>query len=108
MTGTAAPKARYTEDDDPKRLVGGRCQHLRRAVELYERNQPASRHRALRQVIAERPDMEIAYGQLAMLQWEMGQPADAIATLARVDQRRLRQRGRSARGSAPTSRRAAT
>lgn len=80
VAGNAPVKARYTEADDPKRLVGV-DQQLRRAVELYERRQPSAAIAAFRQVIAERPAMELAYGQLAMLQWEVGQPADAIGTL---------------------------
>ncbi len=80
VTGNAPTKTRYTDQDDPKRLVGV-DQRLRRAIELYERKQPAAAVAAFREVIAERPTMEITYGQLAMLQWEMGQPAEAIATL---------------------------
>jgi choline-sulfatase len=80
VTGSAAPKARYTEEDDPKRLVNIDRQ-LREAIDLYERRQPTQAMAALRQVIAERPSMEVAYSQLAMIQWEVGQPAEAVATL---------------------------
>ena len=80
VTGSAPRKDRYTEEDDPKRLVGV-DQQLRRAIELYELKQPQAAIPIYRQVIAERPTMEVAYTQLAMLQWELGQPGDAIATL---------------------------
>ena len=80
VTGSAAPKARYTEEDDPKRLVDVDRQ-LREAVDLYERRQPAAAMDTLRKVIAERPTMEVAYSQLAMIQWETGEPAEAVATL---------------------------
>ncbi len=80
VTGSAPRKDRYTDEDDPKRLVGV-DQQLRRAIELYELKQPQAAIPLYRQVIAERPTMEVAYTQLAMLQWELGQPGDAIATL---------------------------
>jgi arylsulfatase A-like enzyme/Tfp pilus assembly protein PilF len=80
VTGSAPRKEHYTEEDDPKRLVGV-DQQLRRAIELYERKQPLAAIPVYRQIIGERPTMEVAYSQLAMLQWELGQPADAIATL---------------------------
>jgi arylsulfatase A-like enzyme/Tfp pilus assembly protein PilF len=80
VTGNAPRKERYTEDDDPKRLVGLDAR-LRRAIELYERKQPLSAVPLYRQIIAERPTMEVAYTQLAMLHWDLGQPAEAVATL---------------------------
>lgn len=80
VTGSAPAKARYTEEDDPKRLIA-LDQKLRRAIELYERKQPLAAIPIYREVIAERPSMEVAYTELAMLQWEVGQPAEAVATL---------------------------
>jgi len=80
VSGNAPRKARYTEDDDPKRLVK-LDQQLRLAIDLYERHRPQEAIAQYRQVIAARPTMEVTYAQLAMLQWELGQPADAIATL---------------------------
>ncbi len=80
VSGSAAPKARYTEDDDPKRLVG-LDQLMHRGVELYERKRPREAVEVYRKVIAARPGMEVAYTQLGMLQWELGEPAAAIATL---------------------------
>ncbi len=80
VSGSAAPKARYTEDDDPKRLVG-LDQLMHQGVELYERKRPREAMEVYAKVIAARPGMEVAYTQLAMLQWELGVPAQAIATL---------------------------
>jgi arylsulfatase A-like enzyme/Tfp pilus assembly protein PilF len=80
VTGSASPKAAYTEADDPKRLVGV-DQQLRRAIEFYEQGRPAEAIPIYRRLIAEQPMLEVAYEQLAMLQWDLGRPADAIATL---------------------------
>jgi arylsulfatase A-like enzyme/Tfp pilus assembly protein PilF len=80
VAGSAPAKAKYADADDPKRLVGV-DQQLRHAIELYEHQRPVEAIPIYRQVIAERPTMEVAYAQLAMLQWEMGQPGDAIDTL---------------------------
>jgi arylsulfatase A-like enzyme/Tfp pilus assembly protein PilF len=80
VSGSAPLKARYTDDDDPKRLVGV-DQQLRHAIELYEQRRFAEAILVYRQVIAERPAMEVAYEQLAMMQWDLGQPAEAIDTL---------------------------
>lgn len=80
ISGSAPRKARYTEEDDPKRLVA-LDQLMHRGVELYERKRPHEAMDVYKQVIAARPGMEVAYTQLAMLQWELGIPGDAIATL---------------------------
>lgn len=80
VSGSAAPKSRYTEDDDPKRLVS-LDQLMHQGVELYERKRPREAVEVYRRVIAARPGMEVACTQLAMLQWELGEPAAAISTL---------------------------
>ncbi len=80
VSGTAAPKERYTEDDDPKRLVAIDRQ-IHEAVELYERGEPRAAIAVYEQVVRSRPSMALAYEQLAMLQWEVGDPARAIVTL---------------------------
>jgi len=85
VSGSAGPKARYTQDDDPKRLVE-LDQALRRAVDLYERKRPADAIPIYQGVIARRPSMEVAYTQLAMLYWEIGDPRSAIETLQRARQ----------------------
>ena len=78
--GSATVKQRYTDADDPKRLVeieqmltqandalrGGRAQE---AADIY------------RAIIHKRPDTEDAYRKLALVYWGAGRSADAIATL---------------------------
>jgi arylsulfatase A-like enzyme/Tfp pilus assembly protein PilF len=85
VSGHAALKARYTEEDDPKRLIE-LDQILRRAVELYERRRPTEAIPLYQQVIARRPAMEVTYTQLAMLYWDLGDPQSAIGTLQRARQ----------------------
>jgi arylsulfatase A-like enzyme/Tfp pilus assembly protein PilF len=80
VTGSAAPKAKYTEDDDPKRLIGV-DQAIRRGIETYQQRGPRDAVPIFQQVIAGRPTLELAYLYLAMLQWELGEPSAAIATL---------------------------
>ena len=77
--GSTPLKAHYTEADDPKRLIG-LDQQIHRAVDLYEHGRLQDSVSVYRQVIAERP-MEVAYAQMAMVQWDLGEPADAVATL---------------------------
>jgi arylsulfatase A-like enzyme/Flp pilus assembly protein TadD len=79
VTGSAQLKARYVEADDPKRLIG-LDQQMHYAVDRYEHGRLRDAVGVYRQVIAERP-MEVAYAQLAMVQWDLGEPAEAIATL---------------------------
>jgi arylsulfatase A-like enzyme/Tfp pilus assembly protein PilF len=85
VSGSAQPRSRYTEEDDPKRLVE-LDQALRRAVDLYERKRPADAIPIYQQVIAKRPGMEVTYTQLAMLYWDLGDPHSAIETLQRARQ----------------------
>jgi len=80
VSGNAAPKTRYTEADDPKRLVGI-DQDIHRAVDLYQRGRPADAVPIYQKMLAAHPTMEIAYAHLSMLQWELGDPASAIVTL---------------------------
>jgi tetratricopeptide (TPR) repeat protein len=80
LSGSAPRKARYTEDDDPKRLMDVD----RMMLEGIERHRAGRRTEAMdlyRQVIARRPDMGLAYRRLAYMQWENGATTDAIATL---------------------------
>jgi tetratricopeptide (TPR) repeat protein len=80
VTGSASPKSKYTEDDDPKRLIGI-DQAIHRGIETYQRQGPREAVPIFQQVIASRPTMELAYLHLAMLQWELGEPSVAILTL---------------------------
>ena len=78
--GTAAVREKYTDDDDPKRLIELE-QTMHRASEAYQNGRPDDAIALYRSVIAKRSDTEDAYRQLALVYWREGRPADAIATL---------------------------
>jgi tetratricopeptide (TPR) repeat protein len=78
--GSATVKEKYTDADDPKRLV-----HIEQmlaqandALRAGHADQAAETYRA---VIQTRPDTEDAYRKLALVYWRAGRAADAIATL---------------------------
>jgi Tfp pilus assembly protein PilF len=83
VTGSASPKARYTEADDPKRLVE-LDQAIHRAVDLYQRGLARDAMPIYEEILAAHPRMEVAYAHLAMLQWDIGTPGAAVATLRRA------------------------
>lgn len=80
---TVRPPARYTAADDPKRLV-----HLNAALDdamaMWSRGDAAGATATLRRVIAERPDMTIAYDRLAFVLRATGQTAAAVDLLDRA------------------------
>ncbi|HUL71673.1 MAG TPA: sulfatase-like hydrolase/transferase [Vicinamibacterales bacterium] len=78
--GSATVREKYTDDDDPKRLVELE-QTMHRARDANDAGRPDDAEALYRAVIAKRPDMEDAYRQLALLYWHEGRQADAIATL---------------------------
>lgn len=78
--GTAAVRERYTEDDDPKRLIEIE-QMLQRATEAQRAGRTAEAADLYKAVIARRKDTEDAYRKLALLHWQAGRPAEAISTL---------------------------
>lgn len=80
LSGSAPRKARYGEDDDPKRLIDVDRLMLQ-GIESYRSGRPAEAISAYRQVIARRPDMGLAYRRLAFIQWESAAAGDAIETL---------------------------
>ena len=78
--GSAAVREKYTEADDPKRLVeieqllskandAARANRLDEAIDIYKT------------IIAKRADTEDAYRKLALAYWRTNRPALAIATL---------------------------
>ena len=82
--GRAAPaKESYTADDDPKRLA-----HLddaiHRGVDLYQRGRAREAIEVYREVIAERPELELAHRHLAYLHWSLGEVGEAVGTLTRA------------------------
>jgi tetratricopeptide (TPR) repeat protein len=80
VSGGAAPKARYTEADDPKRLVDV-DQKMHDAVALDEEGRTAVAIELYRQVLARRPDMMAAARHLAFDYWRIGKTPLAIDTL---------------------------
>jgi len=80
VSGAAAPKARYTERDDPKRLVDlDRLMHD--AVALDDERKLQQAIAQYRQVLAQRPDMIAAARHLAFDYWRIGDVNAAIETL---------------------------
>lgn len=80
LSGSAPRKARYSEDDDPKRLIDI-DRLMNEGIELHRAGRGAEAIERYRQVIARRPDMGLAYRRLAFLQWEQGAFQAAIGTL---------------------------
>jgi arylsulfatase A-like enzyme/Flp pilus assembly protein TadD len=76
----AAPRERYEEADDPKRLIEIDAM-LHRAGDLYQQGKLDDAAQAFQQVIARRPDTADAYRYLAFVYWQGGRPTDAIHTL---------------------------
>jgi arylsulfatase A-like enzyme/Tfp pilus assembly protein PilF len=82
VSGTAAPKARYTEADDPKSLVEIDRQ-VHDAVDAFTAGRGEDAARLYERVIAHRPDMAIAYRHLAFVEWQRGDAKQAIDVLRR-------------------------
>jgi len=80
VTGSAAPKDRYTERDDPKRLVNvDRLMH--EAVALDDQGNLREGIARYRQILAQRPDMMAASRHLAFDLWRVGDLPAAIDAL---------------------------
>ena len=81
--GSAPARDIHTQDDDPKRLA-----HLddaiHRGVDLYQRGRPREAIEVYREIIAERPDLELAHRRLAHLHWSLGEAEEAVGTLRRA------------------------
>ena len=81
--GAAPAREAYTAEDDPKQLA-----HLddaiHRGVDLYQRGRPREAMEVYREVIDERPELELAHRHLAFLHWSLGEVDEAIATLTRA------------------------
>ena len=81
--GNAPVKARYTEADDPKRLVDlDRDMHS--AVDAFGTGRAAEAIDLYRRIIDRRPDMAVAYRHLAFVEWQRGDAAGAIDALQRA------------------------
>jgi arylsulfatase A-like enzyme/Flp pilus assembly protein TadD len=78
--GSVAVRERYTEDDDPKRLIELE-QMMQRAGEAVRSGRAGEAEEIYRSIIARRPDTEDAYRQLALLYWRAGRAPEAVGTL---------------------------
>jgi len=80
VSGSAAPKSHYGEQDDPKRLVDiDRLMH--EAVALDDEGKLGDGIARYRQILATRPDMMAASRHLAFDLWRVGDLPGAIAAL---------------------------
>lgn len=82
LSGSVPRKAKYTEEDDPKKLIDV-DRLMMNGIELHRNGRSVEAIEAYRKVIARRPDMGLAYRRLAYIQWETGATTDAIGTLRR-------------------------
>jgi arylsulfatase A-like enzyme/Tfp pilus assembly protein PilF len=78
--GSAIVRDKYTDADDPKRLVQIE-QMLTKATEASRAGRVDEAIDTYRTVIARRPDTEDAYRKLALVYWRTGRPRLAIETL---------------------------
>jgi arylsulfatase A-like enzyme/thioredoxin-like negative regulator of GroEL len=79
-SGSAPRKARYTEEDDPKRLIQV-DRELHDALQLHEQHRYAEAVRGFTSIVERHPAMSAAWGYLANSEWESGDRRGAIATL---------------------------
>jgi Flp pilus assembly protein TadD len=80
LSGSAPAKARYTTEDDPKRLVE-LDRTIHDAVAAFGAGRSADAVRLYQGVIERRPDMAIAYRHLAFVEARRGNIAAAIDVL---------------------------
>jgi arylsulfatase A-like enzyme/Tfp pilus assembly protein PilF len=83
VTGSAVRKTRFTEADDPKRLIDI-DRRIDAIVTLYERGDLRGAIAAARDVVARRPDMPLALTHLAFLYNEVGDHQSAVAAITRA------------------------
>jgi arylsulfatase A-like enzyme/tetratricopeptide (TPR) repeat protein len=83
VSGNASAKRRYTEADDPKRIVDLDAM-IHRATDAFGAGRAEEAVQLYDQVIARRPDFAIAYRHLAFIESQRGNAAGAIAVLQRA------------------------
>ena len=83
VTGTAALRERYTEADDPKRLMGLDAR-LQEAVRLHTAGQRTEAISVARGIVAERPDMRVGWMTLAQIQRDIQDLDGAIVSMRRA------------------------
>jgi len=80
VSAQAAPKTRYTEQDDPKRLVE-LDRDIHHAINAFNDGRTDDAEKLYRSVIERRPDMPIAYRRLAFIEWQRGRVSAAVDIL---------------------------
>ncbi|MBI3493829.1 MAG: tetratricopeptide repeat protein [Acidobacteria bacterium] len=80
VSGSTVPKARYTDDDDPKRLVE-LDRMIQEGVNLFQTGRAREALALSEQLIRRRPSMSSSRLHAAFLRWALGDPAGAIETL---------------------------
>jgi arylsulfatase A-like enzyme/Tfp pilus assembly protein PilF len=78
--GSATVREKYTDADDPKRLVEIE-QMLTKAADVWRAGRADEATGVYKEIIAKRPDTEDAYRKLALVYWRSGRPQLAIETL---------------------------
>lgn len=78
--GSATVREKYTDADDPKRLVEIE-QMLTRASDAVRQGRVDEAESVYKAIIAKRPDTEDAYRKLALVYWRTNRPRLAIDTL---------------------------
>ncbi|MEI6669627.1 MAG: sulfatase-like hydrolase/transferase [Acidobacteriota bacterium] len=78
--GAAPRRERYTENDDPKRLID-LDSDMQRGIGAFQEGRIQEAEQIYARIVARRPDMGIASLHLAFLQSELGNVQGAIATL---------------------------
>jgi len=78
--GTAVVREKYTDADDPKRLVEIE-QMLSAATDAWRAGRAEEAAGLFKTIIAKRPDTEDAYRKLALVYWSTDRPQLAIETL---------------------------
>lgn len=78
--GSAALKEHYGEEDDPKRLVD-LDRMMQEGVRLFQQGRGREALALYQDLVRRRPSMSAARLHAAYLQWELGDPAGAVAML---------------------------
>ncbi len=78
--GSASSKTVYTEDDDPKRLIGV-DRKLHQVIDLYARARYQEAAALSREVLAERPELAEAYEHAALSLQMLERQDEAVAVL---------------------------
>jgi arylsulfatase A-like enzyme/Flp pilus assembly protein TadD len=88
LSGQASPRTSYSEEDDPKRLVGLDVK-IHRVVDLYQSGDVSGALALSREILRERPTMSAGYEFLAFLLQHTGRDLEAARILREALRRGL-------------------